>query len=775
MSCELDLFARPDVANGLGVSDFGVQWTVFEGGTYHNTATSGDYFLSAGHGHIINDANENITASVRFNTGAAGCVGDYWLDFAIDKSGADVPDGSFTGGKVREDETIAFLVWDAIASRFHANLTTGKSTDGVTITRSDALDFIYPTGAGTSLIEVAIPGGLDADTVYTLHIHVEATSAYAELLAGSTQLVLATAAGDLVSPAGTGTFMVIDTLPPSVDGLAAPTCSLQNTNITVSRVEFCGLGTGAGGGPCKGCPPFVRATVCPCGITDDFTRVAASGWGRSASGRPWQSSASAPALAALSTDGSRGIATIEQGVTFNFSYAELRQLFYSDATITAQVLEDLDSPRSDRRIRFGGDTVNFDDYIEVSLATDGTFAIETSGPADSTATAVDPTQEFRMRFLLDGTDAKAKVWQKSDPEPVGWDLTVAFAYTQLYEDFWAGIVSNAPGPVLRLKAAYDDVDVVGQNKCAVLTMDEAWVAGAIVPSGSGAWTFDPAGGPAIYATSYTGAVVSSSSGLTLDLTLPDPKVNDLKLIQTVSFAFIMSPPDDTVDNSSVEVSAGLNWLTGPPDVGGFAYGTAKVLWGVDHLYHTTYTLTWHSGPSSTGSVTVVLAGNLAANNGQHNMTIEWPGPGETVRLYVDGGLILSSTDDLGQPQPTNTPADATTDFGFFANVAADGATVVASSDKVITVGLVAAMGSGFLGWCPSPPFRSQPVHDELVAIGDGTTTAFYTDWPYRPTTLVAEVAGIASEMDATTPGIGLFTLNPPPPVGAQIRVSYRVA
>lgn len=72
-----------------------------------------------------------------------------------------------------------------------------------------------------------------------------------------------------------------------------------------------------------------------------------------------------------------------------------------------------------------------------------------------------------------------------------------------------------------------------------------------------------------------------------------------------------------------------------------------------------------------------------------------------------------------------------------------------------------------------PPLSGQSVLNETVGVGDGTTTVFFTDWPYAPGSLQVFINGIghlATESDSET---GEFTLSFAPTSSETIVVSYQ--
>lgn len=71
------------------------------------------------------------------------------------------------------------------------------------------------------------------------------------------------------------------------------------------------------------------------------------------------------------------------------------------------------------------------------------------------------------------------------------------------------------------------------------------------------------------------------------------------------------------------------------------------------------------------------------------------------------------------------------------------------------------------------PVCNQPVRDERVGVGDGTTTDYATLFAYISGSLQVEVSGMLSDVTQLDLRIGTFRLVSAPPVGAPIRASYR--
>lgn len=74
------------------------------------------------------------------------------------------------------------------------------------------------------------------------------------------------------------------------------------------------------------------------------------------------------------------------------------------------------------------------------------------------------------------------------------------------------------------------------------------------------------------------------------------------------------------------------------------------------------------------------------------------------------------------------------------------------------------------------PVGGQPVHDVTTA-GDGTTTVYSSQFPYRPGTLAVWVNGLdwSAEVTEDDPTTGDYTLAYPPPLGATVWVRYLAA
>lgn len=71
------------------------------------------------------------------------------------------------------------------------------------------------------------------------------------------------------------------------------------------------------------------------------------------------------------------------------------------------------------------------------------------------------------------------------------------------------------------------------------------------------------------------------------------------------------------------------------------------------------------------------------------------------------------------------------------------------------------------------PTTGQPVVNEVVGFGDGTTVLFEADWPYQDGSLIAYVGGIRVLVNETDPSAGTFTLPFAPSIVEQIVVTYK--
>lgn len=72
-----------------------------------------------------------------------------------------------------------------------------------------------------------------------------------------------------------------------------------------------------------------------------------------------------------------------------------------------------------------------------------------------------------------------------------------------------------------------------------------------------------------------------------------------------------------------------------------------------------------------------------------------------------------------------------------------------------------------------PPRTNQPVQDEFIGTGDGSTQAFTTRFPYTNLSLEIEVDGVKVGVEETGATTGAFTLAFAPAFGEQIYATYR--
>jgi hypothetical protein len=71
------------------------------------------------------------------------------------------------------------------------------------------------------------------------------------------------------------------------------------------------------------------------------------------------------------------------------------------------------------------------------------------------------------------------------------------------------------------------------------------------------------------------------------------------------------------------------------------------------------------------------------------------------------------------------------------------------------------------------PRPNQAVVNELLGVGDGERTVFYTDWRYTPLSLEVFVDGVSVGVDETDPEERKLTLSFAPEDGEEVRASYQ--
>ena len=200
---------------------------------------------------------------------------------------------------------------------------------------------------------------------------------------------------------------------------------------------------------------------CDCGITDTFTRTVASGWGTSDAGLPWSATGSL-----YSVDGSVGM--IELTGASNFGAPTLSNLLTDDVTVTVTVTLDDGAPAANRYVGMLGAGID-GGYYQIDLTTGGMLELYTDTGSDSVASAVDLSQPFLFRMMVDGTTFHGKVWQSGDVEPA-WTLELPSTVTNFKEV--SVMLGREAGSPNALSASFDSLDAVDVNHCDAVQFDD---------------------------------------------------------------------------------------------------------------------------------------------------------------------------------------------------------------------------------------------------------------------------------------------------------------
>lgn len=477
--------------------------------------------------------------------------------------------------------------------------------------------------------------------------------------------------------------------------------------------------------------------------------------------------------------------TINSG-TGNSAYTSSGQMDFTDVRIRAQVLTDAASPTSTRKIHLGGDTAAFADFAELSVATDGSVALDTNATGDTASTAVDLSQPFYMRLHIDGTNATGRIWQAADPEPTMWDVTAAFTAVSFYEDAYVGITDVSP-PTETFSVDVTTADICSLETpspcgCVPFVADEACncfekdqfgrtvVNGLGTADWGGLWTIAGGVSHSLYQVTpgqatidnsgSFGSVTDATMGLSQATLLGDYTVTfktdvdstdvpDPGFLEDEAFApirIILDPTFGLMDPITVAVNAGKTWVISPPtnDVLTLVYPT-------DAVGGSTYMETPYSVVKNT-STTIVI--HVAENE---------------VTVSVDGVLMLTAGSDLYMPitAPSTSGIRIQTTSAYTSSSFPGGSSSFDPNTTTLTL----------VRWCPiavgpCEPTANQPVLSEVVGTGDGVTTVFTTRHPYNPVTLEVDVDGAGRVAVPVDWQAGTFSITPAPGAGTVITVSY---
>lgn len=241
----------------------------------------------------------------------------------------------------------------------------------------------------------------------------------------------------------------------------------------------------------------------------------------------------------------------------------------------------------------------------------------------------------------------------------------------------------------------------------------------------------------------------------------------------IEFTFSMTEP--TADqNSKCRVTFAVGWVGGP-ELGGGIEVTVMCYYNNITAAYESHLLVRNNGTLNTQ----IFAGNLWADGADHTIVIQQGGYFRNVTLEGESYYTGAYAGSL------STATDEISFFISLENLSGYNEGRDHTEDETLTAGLIVLPDSDFCVtvfpgpcYCPpyvpsaSAPLQGQPVEDEFIATGDGTTTDFYTDWPYHPQSLEVEVDGISAAADPSDPSIGKFTLPFTPLAGEAIYASY---
>lgn len=278
---------------------------------------------------------------------------------------------------------------------------------------------------------------------------------------------------------------------------------------------------------------------------------------------------------------------------------------------------------------------------------------------------------------------------------------------------------------------------------------------AIVSGSRGGLSFG--GGHAVYANTSVGG--GNSVTIRQTVTPSDATFAALHAAFRCVFVFSMTEPD-AAQNSQISVDFSVGWTTP-------AGGVSVIVQVAYDVFAATFISTLQvsgGGPSATATANDARF----ADGGEQSIEFSF-GPGG-VSATCNG---LTATSAYTGDQTAVTTTSIRLQVGFLNGSGYNGS----GQFETLTSGVVSIFPDGGAtpgSWC-IPPTSDQPVQDEIVGLGDGTTLTFTTKFPYVPASLDASVDQTHTPADPTTPTTGLFTLPFAPVVGETVRASYRYA
>lgn len=185
------------------------------------------------------------------------------------------------------------------------------------------------------------------------------------------------------------------------------------------------------------------------------------------------------------------------------------------------------------------------------------------------------------------------------------------------------------------------------------------------------------------------------------------------------------------------------------------------------------------GSSGADDTITIAASGAVAGEGTFNLSQRLGSGVLRIAVAAGGACTIYVGPDSFNVTPSGDLSTGAESFVFFADVG--NATILGGAQEsepykisAVINGLAFVSDSGTpMPWCG--PVPSQDVLGEYVGTGDGSTTAFTTNFPYQPGTLRIVMGGGLDEhnITETNPSTGAFSFSSPPFDGEVIRAYYR--
>lgn len=182
-----------------------------------------------------------------------------------------------------------------------------------------------------------------------------------------------------------------------------------------------------------------------------------------------------------------------------------------------------------------------------------------------------------------------------------------------------------------------------------------------------------------------------------------------------------------------------------------------------------------------GDVNIVISSTVGNVNLTDDTTtkLDWVADGwYLARIHADhiDHTVEATVWHEDSPEPTEPTVSGATDAAYVLDSSTEMNVIWA---KDTGAGTARTVNIDYIDFCNNPPdapLFGQEVQYEFVAVGDGVTTAYFTNYPYRPGTLRIFVDMLPEvNVVETNPTTGAFTITGAPFNTEEIYVSYQGA